>query len=1284
MKKVLAMILTPIMIGVFLTLSAHVAAREYQPLVGNTALGPELIDRAAVEPIGTNVVRVMPANPQVPSCLVCITEYMYSGNDGGFVEFTNVSGGLIDMTGWSFDDSHGQPGTTDLSAFGMVADGESVIMTDGASDTIFRSAWHLPSSVKIIANTGHSLGRSDEINLYDDTSTLADHLTYDDQANPGTIQAKDVSGWAYASDLGTNVSNWRLSEMCDLQNTVQSTNGDIGNPGMYSDGLGNAASSITLSSDSPFLNPQQFSDAGCVSGVLNDPTDPASMLGITLTLSDPGYAVAAISSDTSVVPQDGTHLNLSGSGTTRVLKITPAAVGRAVITFRVTNGGPEVATFNLNYGASAASVVPATTRFHTGASDASTAIAVDSRYMLIGNDEDQNIRLYDRFNSGLPVNAFDFTNDLGLTDIDGSGALREVDIEASTVVGNRIYWIGSSSNGGSSFNSRPNRNRLFATDLTRSGANSSLSFVGYYDQLRDDLIQWDQNNGNHYGLAASAAAGKNPELPDGFNIEGFALAPGSTTTAYIAFRAPLVPTGNRTKALIVPVTNLSDLVSGNPAIGPATFGTPIELDLGGRGIRSIERNSNNEYLIVAGPPRSTGGALPNFQLFTWAGGSSTPTPVTAVDLSALNTGGSFEGIVEVPNPIGSQPVQLIVDNGDTPWYGDGVASKLLQPNIQKARSEWVTLGSSTPSDHVTVCGSGCDFMTVQAAINDAGTTNGTRITISEAVHTESGIVVDKNVTIEGRGATQSTILQGSATRGTAANRVLKIQPDTNVTLQYLTIRHGYGYSGGGVSNEGTLTITHSTIANNDADTYGGGIENASGILHLVNTTISGNTAAGDSVSHGGGGLDLYGDGTVTIDYSTIVNNDAPNVTDRDGIWLEYGSLSIRNSIVSGNSSTNCTIESGSTFTPSGENIADDASCTGFSQLNTDPKLDTLKDNNGPGPTHALLAGSPALDAISVPCGVATDERGVSRPQGVGCDIGAFELAGSTAHTAYLPIIGNNYAASLPNFSHVFLIVMENKERGQIVGNASAPYINSLRNTYAEAANYYGIRHPSLPNYLTLTSGHTFGISTDCNDCFQNAPNIVTQLEAAGRSWKSYQESMPSPCYIGDSPDLLYRQKHDPFIYYDDVRLDSTRCNKIVPFTEFATDLAANTVPDYVWITPNMCNDTHDCSIATGDNWLSTVVPQILASPAWQNNDVLFITFDEGTSTNGCCGFDPGGGQVVTLVISPRARQDGFASNVAYNHYSLLRTIEQAWGLPYLGHAGDATIQSMTDFFQPTP
>ena len=268
------------------------------------------------------------------------------------------------------------------------------------------------------------------------------------------------------------------------------------------------------------------------------------------------------------------------------------------------------------------------------------------------------------------------------------------------------------------------------------------------------------------------------------------------------------------------------------------------------------------------------------------------------------------------------------------------------------------------------------------------------------------------------------------------------------------------------------------------------------------------------------------------------------------------------------------------------------------------------------------------------------------------------------------------SGTLPNFSHVFLIVMENEESTGVMGNNAAAYINALATGHGLATQYFAVSHPSLPNYLALTAGSTFGIASDCTGCYVNATNIADQVESSGRSWKAYLESMPSSCYVGDA--YPYMQKHNPFIYYNDVRTNPARCAEhVVPFTQLSTDLVNGTVPNLAWITPNMCNDMHDCSIATGDAWLANVVPGILASSAFQNGGVLFITWDEGESSAGCCG-NAAGGQVATLVIAPNGVA-GFRSTIAETHYSLLRTIEDAWGLSALGQAASAV--AMREYFR---
>jgi hypothetical protein len=256
------------------------------------------------------------------------------------------------------------------------------------------------------------------------------------------------------------------------------------------------------------------------------------------------------------------------------------------------------------------------------------------------------------------------------------------------------------------------------------------------------------------------------------------------------------------------------------------------------------------------------------------------------------------------------------------------------------------------------------------------------------------------------------------------------------------------------------------------------------------------------------------------------------------------------------------------------------------------------------------------------------------------------------------------AAGVPDFTHVYVIVMENHEYSDIIGNGSAPYINSLVKQYAIGAAYTAVAHPSLPNYMSLTGGAT-AFSDDCIGCVVNTPNIADQIEASGRRWKAYMEDMPAPCTADDSGAGLYTVHHNPFVHYTDIVSNTARCQThVLPLASLGTDLAANTVPDFAFITPNLCDDMHDCTIAAGDAWLQKVIPAIVGTRDF-NTSVLFLVWDEGTSSAG------GGGRVPMLVISPMAKA-GFQSTVAENHYSLLRTIEAAWGLPMLGQSAQAT------------
>ena len=251
-------------------------------------------------------------------------------------------------------------------------------------------------------------------------------------------------------------------------------------------------------------------------------------------------------------------------------------------------------------------------------------------------------------------------------------------------------------------------------------------------------------------------------------------------------------------------------------------------------------------------------------------------------------------------------------------------------------------------------------------------------------------------------------------------------------------------------------------------------------------------------------------------------------------------------------------------------------------------------------------------------------------------------------------------------THVVLIVMENKECGDIIGSPDAPYLNSLADRFALATSWHGITHPSLPNYIALLGGSTFGIDSNCTDCHVNEANLVDQLEAAGISWKAYMEGMPSPCFKEKSAGE-YRKRHNPFVYYDDVAGDPSRCAKIVPLTELSADLESGALPSFAWITPGLCHDMHDCSVREGDDFLARLVPPIL--DALGPDGLLVITWDEGRSNDACC--DGAAGGNIATIFAGGAALSGGRSSLPYSHYSLLRTLEDVWGLPPLGAAAGA-------------
>lgn len=304
-----------------------------------------------------------------------------------------------------------------------------------------------------------------------------------------------------------------------------------------------------------------------------------------------------------------------------------------------------------------------------------------------------------------------------------------------------------------------------------------------------------------------------------------------------------------------------------------------------------------------------------------------------------------------------------------------------------------------------------------------------------------------------------------------------------------------------------------------------------------------------------------------------------------------------------------------------------------------------------------------------------------------------------------PTTQSTSSARNTSLQHIFYIMMENRGINQIIGNtADAPYLNQLASTYGTTTQFYGVTRPSLPDYLAAIAGDFQGIWDDCragaavtcppavfaSSLAQNQYNsaasqphlfngqtIVDQLEAHQMTWQAYMQSLPTPGFTGASAGP-YAQKHNPFMYFSNIRNNPARMQRIVPFTQFDQDIQSANMPNFVWITPDMCNDMHgtsSCSsndglIAQGDNFVHTTVQKIMGSPAWKQGAAIVITWDESdASQSGCCqsptgadGSVLGGGNVPLIVVTSKGPRRITLNDTSYNHYTLLATIERLWNL----------------------
>jgi|SRR5580658_7395050 hypothetical protein len=379
---------------------------------------------------------------------------------------------------------------------------------------------------------------------------------------------------------------------------------------------------------------------------------------------------------------------------------------------------------------------------------------------------------------------------------------------------------------------------------------------------------------------------------------------------------------------------------------------------------------------------------------------------------------------------------------------------------------------------------------------------------------------------------------------------------------------------------------------------------------------------------------------------------------------------------------------------------------------------------------------------------ATSEGSTAADAGAGADVGTAD-AGS----------------SVSALKHVYTIMMENHAQAQIIGDTTdAPNLNALAKKYGVATNYYGVTHPSLPNYLAAVSGDFQGIFDDCQagptiTCeveefipnsgdgtanqlmtaqqaanaatiphWFSGRNIVDQLEERGLTWAAYMGDLIATGDISNGAPIvatadggteelnLYAQKHDPFMYFQDIRTNLNRMQKIVPYTNFATDIAGSTMPNYVWISPDQCSDMHgingdtaayadagfctgtaagdDMSAAViqyGDAFVGALVTKIMAAPTWSEGSAIVIVFDEDdyVGTAGCCGSPTGvdggtlGGALVPAIVISSLNPNPITSASPYNHYSLLATLQNIWGLDCTANTcGMAGSQLMTKLFLP--
>lgn len=266
-------------------------------------------------------------------------------------------------------------------------------------------------------------------------------------------------------------------------------------------------------------------------------------------------------------------------------------------------------------------------------------------------------------------------------------------------------------------------------------------------------------------------------------------------------------------------------------------------------------------------------------------------------------------------------------------------------------------------------------------------------------------------------------------------------------------------------------------------------------------------------------------------------------------------------------------------------------------------------------------------------------------------------------------------------SRLEVVVMENQSYRNVIGNPAAPYTNRLANRYGLATHMYAVTHPSLPNYLAMTTGRTYGLVDDSPGRTFPGPDLMTQLGSAGSSWQTFFAGVPESCYTGPAVSG-YSKGLNPFVLSRRILASPGSCSNLKPMARLSSELSADKLPDLAWISPSLTNDSHDSNARTGDAYLAKLVPRLI--PSLGPNGALFIVWDEGKTAHSrgktSAGIDGtrGGGRIPAIVVGPGVRS-GAKTSTPMTSYSMLRFIEHTFGVPYLNHAAtvsDAPLRSL--------